>query len=37
MVIEKVHLGPYGFGSLHETLKDAKRFGDTIQYEDVRD
>ena len=32
-----MYFGPDGFESLHETLKNAKRFDDTIQYEDVRD
>ena len=32
---EKAYFGPDGFGSLQETLKDAKRFDDTITYEDV--
>ena len=34
--IQKVYFEPDGFGSLKETLKDAKKFHATITYEDVR-
>ena len=36
-IIEKVYYGPDGFGSIKEILKDAKKFDDTITYEDVRE
>ena len=36
-IIETVYFGPGGFGSLKETLKDAKTQDATITYEDVRE
>ena len=36
-IIETVYLGPDGFGSLKEILKDTKTKDDTITHEDVRE
>ena len=35
-IIEKVYFDPAGFGSIAETLKDAKKYDKTITYEDVK-
>lgn len=35
-IIEKVYYDPAGFGSIAETLKDARKYDKTITYEDVR-
>ena len=35
-IIEKVYFDPAGFGSISETLKDAKKYDKTITYEDVK-
>ena len=33
-IVEKVYFDPAGFGSIAETLKDAKKYDKTITYED---
>ena len=35
-IIEKVYYDPAGFGSISETLKDAKKYDKSITYEDVK-
>ena len=35
-IIAKVYLDPAGFGSINETLKDAKKYDKTITYDDVK-
>ena len=35
-IIEKVYFDPAGFGSISETLKDAKKYDKSITYEDVK-
>ena len=35
-IISKVFFDPAGYGSINETLKDAKKFDDTITYDDVK-
>jgi len=35
-IIEKVYFDPAGFGSINETLKDAKQIDSTITYDDVK-
>ena len=35
-IIEKVYYDPARFGSIAETLKDAKKYDKSITYEDVK-
>ncbi len=35
-IIEKVYYDPAGFGSISETLKDAKKYDESITYDDVK-
>ena len=35
-IIEKIYYDPAGFGSISETLKDAKKYDKSITYEDVK-
>ena len=35
-IIEKVYFDPTGFGSISETLKDAKKYDTSITYDDVK-
>ena len=35
-IIEKVYYDPAGYGSISETLKDAKKYDKSITYEDVK-
>ena len=35
-IIAKVFFDPAGYGSINETLKDAKRYDPSITYEDVQ-
>ena len=35
-IIEKVYFDPAGFGSIAETVKDAKKYDKSITYEDVK-
>ena len=35
-IIEKVYFDPAGYGSIAETLKDAKKYDKSITYEDVK-
>ena len=35
-IIAKVYLDLAGFGSINETLKDAKKYDKTITYDDVK-
>ena len=35
-IISKVDFDPAGYGSINETLKDAKKIDDTITYDDVK-
>ena len=35
-IISKVYFDPAGYGSINETLKDAKKYDGTITYEEVK-
>ena len=35
-IIEKIYYDPAGYGSVNETLKDAKKYDKSITYEDVK-
>lgn len=35
-IIEKVYYDPGGFGSINQTLKDAKKYDKTITYDDIK-
>ena len=35
-IISKVYFDPAGYGSINETLKDAKQYDNTITYDDVK-
>jgi hypothetical protein len=35
-IISKVYFDPAGYGSINETLKDAKKYDSTITYDDVK-
>ena len=35
-IISKVYFDPAGYGSINETLKDAKKYDNSITYEDVK-
>ena len=35
-IISKVYFNPAGYGSINETLKDAKKYDSTITYEEVK-
>ena len=36
-IIAKVYYDPSGYGSINETLKDAKKYDNTITYEDIKE
>ena len=36
-IIAKVYYDPSGYGSINETLKYAKKYNNTITYEDIKE
>jgi len=35
-IIEKIYYDPAGYGSINETLKDAKKYDKSITYDDIK-